>query len=67
MDKKKSLQDIYESIEEQLEYLDTKPYSNTIISLNLRIAARDYGYQAVNKLIDELNLTHYGWEKKCHT
>jgi hypothetical protein len=57
------LQESFEKIENELQYLDIKPYSKTIIELRLRNVANRYGKTAANKLIDDLGLENYGWKK----
>lgn len=58
------LQEKFEKIEAELEYLDIKPYSKNIIEACLRATAQKYGVAAANKLIDDLGLKHYGWRKE---
>lgn len=58
------LQESYEQIEQELEYLDIKPYSKNIIESRLRAVAHKYGYAEANKLIDDLGLQYYGWKKE---
>ena len=58
-----TLDDIRINIENEVEFVDVKPYSHNIISLNLRIAAEKFGDGAANELIDEFGLESLGWSK----
>jgi len=62
--KEEIYQDAYEKIEECLETLDLKPYSAIIINLRLASVGDKLGYSEANRLIDELGLQYYGWEKE---
>jgi|11_taG_2_1085331.scaffolds.fasta_scaffold116500_1 hypothetical protein len=56
------IEDLIYDIEEQMEYVDIKPYSHNIISLNLRMIDEYYGEKEANLVIRELNLTSMGWD-----
>lgn len=58
------MQDSFERIERELEFLDIKPYSKNIIEARLRGAAQKYGKTAANQLIDDMGLQYYGWKKE---
>lgn len=60
--KEEIYQDAYEVIEQNLETLDLKPYSATIINLRLRSVANRIGKEKADELITELGLEQYGWE-----
>jgi len=57
------IQESFEEIEKELEFLDLKPYSGQIISCRLRMVADKCGNEEANKLIDELGLELLGWKK----
>lgn len=59
----KSMEQIYEAIEREIEFIDTKPFSHNIISMNLQIAAKQFGIAQANRLIDEFGLAEFGWHK----
>ena len=61
--KEEIIQNAYEKIEECLETLDVKPYSDTIIGLRLASVARHCGNDVANNLIDEFGLEQKGWKK----
>ena len=60
--KEEIYQDAYEVIEQNLETLDLKPYSSTIINLRLRSVANKIGKDKADDLIREFGLEQYGWE-----
>lgn len=57
------LDESYDKIEQLLETIDVKPYSDTLIGIRLWCVADKYGYKEANKLIDDLNLEEYGHNK----
>ena len=60
----KSLKELREAIAEQVKCLDAdEPYSDTIITLNLKMANDKFGEAVKDKFIDEFNLEKYGWRK----
>jgi len=61
-----SLSDIKEKIESELESIDRKPYSDTIISIQLEAADRCFGHEVKDQLIEEFDLDKYGWQKSPH-
>lgn len=61
MYKKETLEDYIESIENEIPYVDLKPYSHNIISSNLRCIAEQFGKETANKIIKNLNLISLGW------
>ena len=58
-----NLSDIRAKIESELENIDRKPYSDTIISIQLEEACRCFGQDVKDQLIDEFDLDKYGWSK----
>ena len=60
----KSLKELRDAIAEQVKCLsDGEPYSDTIISLNLKMANDKFGEAVKNKFIDEFGLEKFGWRK----
>lgn len=57
----KSLEELRDKIENEVDYVDDKPYSHNIISLVLRQIDSNYGREAVNQTIDDFNLEDLGW------
>lgn len=49
-------------IEEEIPWVDIKPYSDNLISLNLRIIEEEVGLEEVNKVIIKYGLDRLGWE-----
>jgi hypothetical protein len=58
------IQEAYEDIEEYLSTIDTKEYSHNLITITLRIVAKDHGYDAANKIVDDMGLESYGYHKE---
>ena len=58
----KTLLEIREAIKAEVEHI-TKPYSDTIISINLQMARDKFGEEVKNKFIDEFDLEKRGWRK----
>ena len=56
------IEDLIYEIEEEMEWVDIKPYSHNIISIKLRMIDEFYGDKEVNKVIRHLNLTSIGWD-----
>lgn len=57
----KRLMELYARIEEEVEFVNLKQYSHNIISLNLRIISKEFGYNKANEAIDEFALVSLGW------
>ena len=55
-------EEIIKKIKQEIPFVDVKPFSHNIISLELRILARDYGLKEVEKLINTTKLKSLGWE-----
>jgi len=58
------IQDARERIEEELPYIDIRPYSRTIIGLRLRAVDKKCGVKTANILVDEFGLEEYGFNKE---
>ncbi len=48
-------------IEEQVPYIDIKPYSHNIISLYLQAITEKLGYDEYNETIEKFDLEEKGW------
>ena len=59
--KKSSLSDLQKEIGREVKYLDKKPYSHNIISLDLRIIDKDYGKHAAIETMKKFKLNKHGW------
>ena len=64
VNKEDYLSESYERIENELEYIDIKPYSKTIIECRLRAIAEKFGKTTANKVIEDMGLEAYGWHKE---
>jgi len=53
--------EIINKILAEIPYVDNKPYSHNIISLELNILAEKYGQEEANKLIKNTQLKNLGW------
>lgn len=53
--------DIIIKILNEIPFINKKPYSHNIISLNLMILERDYGEEEVINLIKTTKLKNLGW------
>ena len=53
--------EIINKIKEEIPYVDIKPYSHNIISLELRILGENYGQEEVISLIKSTRLKELGW------
>jgi len=60
---KKSLNDWREMIDEEVPYVDVKPYSHNLISLALGAIAKEHGQDEANKAIEDFGLGSLGWSK----
>ena len=50
-------------IEDEMEFVDVKPYSHNLISMRLRHIAELGGVKEANRVIRELGLESLGWRK----
>lgn len=57
----KVFKDAYMKIMEERKFVDIKPYSHNIISLELRVVSEKLGQSEANKLIRMCNLEPLGW------
>jgi len=58
---KSTLEELRQSIKEERQYVDKKPYSHNIISLRLQQIFEDYGKVETNKAIKDFKLDKLGW------
>jgi len=56
-----SKQEIISNIKAEIPFIDIKPYSHNIISLNLTFLEEQYGKDEVKKIVKETRLKHKGW------
>lgn len=61
---KKGLNALRVEIEEQVPWIDIKPYSHNIIGLLLSQIAEEYGKKAANKAIRDFGLDKKGWAEE---
>ena len=59
----KSMDEIKADIQREIVRLDQQMFSDSIITINLKIANMDYGIDAKNALIDKFGLEKLGWKK----
>lgn len=52
-----------EMIENEVMFVNVKPYSHNMISAALGAIADRWGNAEANRVIDELELEHLGWKK----
>jgi len=57
----KSLAEVRQEIEDEIEWVDIKPYSHNIISAHLMGVNRVWGQEAANDIIMDLDLENLGW------
>ena len=50
-------------IENEIEFVDLKPYSHNLISMRLSMISKLGGVKEANKTIDELGLEDLGWRR----
>jgi hypothetical protein len=60
----KSLEEYREQIENEVPYVDIRPYSHNIIGLVLGQIAHVYGKAEANKAIEDFDLESLGWRKE---
>jgi hypothetical protein len=60
---KKTLKELRANIKKEIPYVDLKPFSHNIISINLMIIAKEYGKDEANKTIRNLKLDELGWKE----
>lgn len=59
----RDLQRWLDTIGDEVDYVDVKPYSHNIISIALGAIAKTYGDDEANKAIDQFCLEDLGWQK----
>jgi len=57
------LDSIRKTIQQELPNIEAKPYSDSIISIQLEMSRTLYGEEFKNGLIDEYGLEKFGWQK----
>lgn len=60
---KKSLNDWRKAIDNEVPYVDVKPYSHNIISIALSAIAKEHGQDVANEAIQDFGLEALGWNK----
>lgn len=58
-----SLDQLRHNIRKEVPFVDLKQDSRNLISLNLSLIAKRYGYDEVNRCIDKNHLVTFGWRK----
>jgi len=59
----KTLEELREIIDNEVPFVDIKPYSHNIIGLALVTIAKRYGYDVANQAIEDFGLEDLGWHK----
>ena len=62
--KNEEYQKIVETIDKEVDFIGVRPYSHNIIGFALAGAAKKFGKEVANDLIDEFNLEDHGWVKE---
>ena len=57
----KTKDQIIEKIKQEIPFIDVKPFSHNIISLELRLLEEKYGEKEVYNLINSTDLKYKGW------
>ena len=57
----KSLAQWRKTIQNEVDYVDTKPFSHNIISVALSAIAKGFGRKKANKAIEDFGLEELGW------
>jgi len=57
----KTLEQWRETIEENVDYVDVKPFSSNIIGLALRAIGEGYGESEAKKAVKDFGLDKLGW------
>lgn len=58
------IKELCEKIEDEIPFVDVKPYSHNIIGFCLLRISEIAGKKYANRLIDEFNLKSLGWSKE---
>ena len=62
--KKKTLSEWEQVIDDNVDYVDIKPYSHNIICIALNGIAGRFGIDKANEMIDKYGLEELGWVKQ---
>lgn len=57
------INDLQVSIEDEMEFVDARPYSHNLISIRLSMISKLGGVKEANRVIGELGLEELGWRK----
>jgi len=57
----KTKEQIIEKIKQEIPFIDVKPFSHNIISLELRLLEEKFGEEEVYNLINSTDLKYKGW------
>ncbi len=57
-------EDIIKKITDEIPWVDIKPFSHNIISLQLTLLSEHYGQEEANKLIRNTKLIELGWSEE---
>jgi hypothetical protein len=60
-DKLQRINEIKAQILKEIPFVDIKPFSHNIISLELRLMSEEFGVQHANKIIVDYGLDKMGW------
>jgi hypothetical protein len=60
----KSLDYLRQEIDDEVDYIDVKPYSNNIVGLLLSQIAKEYGQDEANRAIRDFGLERKGWSQR---
>ena len=58
----RTFDELKETIDNEIEYVDVKPYSHNIISITLRQIDDKFGKKKVREVFDYFNLHELGWK-----
>ena len=57
----KELNEAIKTIKQEIPFIDKKPYSHNIISIQLQLIDKKFGKDVVNNVIIDNHLRCYGW------
>lgn len=58
----KTFEELKQTIDNEIDYVDVKPYSHNIISITLRQIDEKFGKNKVIEIFDYYNLQELGWK-----
>lgn len=61
---KQVLKEIKLEIDSEKRFIEKKPFSHNVISMNLRVIANKFGKKKANQVIKELGLEELGWKQE---